>query len=75
MNIINRFKVKLADIKVNIHKKLNKKPKIKASKVADLLTFISLFIIFVTTYQLIWWLGMYVLAIILLICSYFMARR
>jgi len=72
---LSKFKAKLAEIKVNFKKKFNKITNIKAKKFADLLTFLSLFIIFLTTYNLIWWLGMYILAIELLILSYFMARR
>lgn len=72
---MDKFKAKLAKIKMKIQQELNKITKIKANNVADLLTFISLFIIFLTTFMLIWWLGMYILAIELLILSYFMARR
>lgn len=72
---MDKFKSKLAKIKIRIQQKFNKITKIKANNVADLLTFISLFIIFLTTFMLIWWLGMYILAIELLILSYFMARR
>lgn len=72
---MSEIKAKLANIKVNLKRKFNKITKIKANKVADLLTLLSLFIIFFTTFQLIWWLGMYILAIELLILSYFMVRR
>ncbi|CUU45464.1 protein of unknown function [Clostridium beijerinckii] len=72
---LNKLKAKLANIKVNIKRKLNKIIKIKANYVADLLTFLSLFIIFWTTFQLVWWLGTYILAIELLIISYFISRR
>lgn len=72
---MSEIKAKLANIKVDFKRKLNKITKIKANKVADLLTLLSLFIIFFTTFQLIWWLGMYILAIELLILSYFMVRR
>lgn len=72
---MSKIKAKLANIKVDFKRKLNKITKIKANKVADLLTLLSLFIIFFTTFQLIWWLGMYILAIELLILSYFMVRR
>lgn len=72
---MDKFKAKLAEIKVIIKQKFNKTIKIKANNVADLLTFISLFIIFGTTYKLNWYIGMYVLAIELLIMSYFMTRR
>lgn len=72
---MDKFKNKLAEIKVKIKQKLNKATKIKANNVADLLTFISLFIIFGTTYKLNSYIGMYILAIELLIVSYFMTRR
>lgn len=72
---MSKIKAKLAKIKVNLKIKFNKITKIKANKVADYLTLLSLFIIFLTTYMLIWWLGMYILAIELLILSYLMVRR
>lgn len=48
--------------------------KIKAFKVADLLTLVAFFIIFSTTFMLNKYIGMYIFAVLLLICSYFIAK-
>lgn len=69
-----KFKHIRAKIKATIDKKNNKITTIKASKVADLLTLLSLFIIFLTTFQLNRYIGMYVLSLELLIISYFASK-
>lgn len=65
---------KLAKFKAKIKGKFNKIFKIKANFVADLLTLLALIIIFLTTLALNFYVGMYVLAILLLIVSYFIAK-
>lgn len=76
---MSKFKAKLAEIEADIiaklHKKLNKFNEIKANTVADLLTILAFIIIFGTTFVLNVYIGAYVLAIELLITSYFVARR
>lgn len=61
-------------IKTKINNIIAKIAKIKASKVADLLTLVAFFIIFFTTFLINPYVGMYILAVLLLICSYFIAK-
>ncbi len=56
------------------NKKVNKLFSWKLFK-ADLLTIVSFFIIFSTTYTLNKYIAMYLLAIFLLIISYFIAKK
>ena len=71
---MDKIEAKLAEIKAKIQAKLNKIKEIKADKVADLLTISALIIIFGTTFALNRYVGMYLLAIELLIISYFIAK-
>jgi len=57
-----------------IFKKLNKVKEIKASSLADILTILALIIIFGTTFMLNVYIAMYLLAIILFLVSYFVAK-
>ncbi len=72
---MNKSKSKLAFVKAKIKAKFNKVINIKANNVADLLTILAFFIVFLTTYTLNKSIGMYVLATQLLILSYFVARK
>ena len=61
-------------IKAKSRQKINNIKKKRLTITSDLLIFASLFIIFITTYKLIWWLGMYLLALILLLLSYIISK-
>lgn len=65
---MQKIKQKIALKVAKIKEKLNK---IKANKVADLLTLVAFFIIFFTTFLLNKYIGMYILAVLLLITGYF----
>lgn len=74
------FKAKLARFKANIisifrQKKFNKKTKNKADLVQNFFELSSFFIIFYTSYCLNWYFGMYILALELLIFSYFISKK
>ncbi|MFL0251261.1 hypothetical protein ACJDT4_12565 [Clostridium neuense] len=68
---MNRIKLKFKKVRSKIRNRIKK---IKATKVADMLTLMALFIIAVSTLDLDIHIGLYVIAAELLIISYFISK-
>ncbi|URZ15325.1 hypothetical protein [Clostridium felsineum] len=60
---------------MKIKDKIKEIKEIKGHQVADILTFIAFIIVFVTTFLLNKYVGIYILALELLIFSYFIAKE
>lgn len=72
---MDKIKQFFSKFKLKRDKKTTKNGTIKPSFIADLLTIIAFIIIFFTTFTLNIYIAMYVLAIELIIFSYFVSRN